>query len=157
MNEELQVVNGELQARLEDLVLANSDMENLINSSELATVFLDGTLCIRRFTASATGLISLIPTDVGRPLTDVTTELEYPELMADAAQVLRTLVIAERQVASKGGRWFFVRIVPYRTTENVIDGVVITFADISRIKRLESDLEAALAAPLDEVDGTTNR
>lgn len=145
MNEELQVVNGELQARLEDLVLANSDMENLINSSEIATVFLDGALRVRRFTASATGLISLIPTDVGRPLSDITMELAYPDLMADAAKVLRTLVILERQVSAKGGRWFASRIVPYRTTENVIDGVVVTFSEITRIKALEAALAAATA------------
>ena len=145
MNEELQVVNGELQARLEDLVLANSDMENLINSSEIATVFLDGALRVRRFTSSATGLISLIPTDVGRPLSDITMELAYPDLMADAAKVLRTLVILERQVSAKGGRWFASRIVPYRTTENVIDGVVVTFSEITRIKALEAALAAATA------------
>jgi two-component system CheB/CheR fusion protein len=146
MNEELQVVNSELQARLEDLVLANSDMENLINSSEIATVFLDGSLRIRRFTASATGLISLIPTDVGRPLSDVTMELKYPDLMADAAKVLRTLVIIERQVATHGGRWYASRIVPYRTLENVIDGVVITFSEITRLKNLEGEVAAARAA-----------
>ena len=93
MNEELQVVNAELNARLEDLVLANSDMENLINSSEIATVFLDGGLRIRRFTSSAVTLISLIPTDVGRPLSDVTMDLEYPNLLEDAAQVLRLSLI----------------------------------------------------------------
>lgn len=142
MNEELQVVNAELGARIEDLVVANSDMENLIAGSELATVFLDGRLRIRRFTASATRLVNLIPGDVGRPLGDVTTTLDYPELLADAARVLRTLAISDREVRARSGRWYAVRIVPYRTGADVVDGVVLTFTEVTRLK----ELEAALAA-----------
>lgn len=145
MNEELQVVNGELNARLEDLVLANTDLENLLNTSEVATIFLDRALAIRRFTVSATALFNLIPGDVGRALSDITTRLRYPDpgLIADAAAVLRTLVVSEREVATADGRWYAARIVPYRTPKNVIDGVVVTFADVTTLKRLEAELEAA--------------
>ena len=140
MNEELQTVNAELQAKVDELSHASSDMKNLLNSTEIATLFLDKSLRVRRFTDQATGLLRLIPSDVGRPVTDVTTDLEFPELADSVAQVLRTLVPLDRQVATSDGRWFATRILPYRTLEDVIDGVVITFSDISAAKRLEAEL-----------------
>lgn len=140
LNEELQTVNAELQSKVDDLTWVRNDMANLLNSTEIATVFLDGEMRLRRYTTHATKLFKLIPGDLGRPLAHVVTDLDYPELNADAAEVLRTLVFVEKQVATHDGRWFRVRIMPYRTQDNVIDGVVITFINITEIKQLEAQL-----------------
>jgi two-component system CheB/CheR fusion protein len=140
MNEELQTVNNELQAKLDELSQASNDMQNLLNSTDIATLFLDGELRIRRFTPQAAKIIRLIPRDTGRPFTDIVTALDYPELADDAREVLRTLVFREKMVAAGGERWFSVRIMPYRTQENVIDGLVITFTDASVFKALEAAL-----------------
>ena len=145
MNEELQTVNHELQAKVDELSRANNDMKNLLNSTDIATLFLDDALNVRRFTSSTTSIIKLIPADVGRPITDLATQLNYPELAVDTQSVLRTLVPCEKQVATRDARWFTVRIMPYRTLENRIDGVVITFVDISAAKRFEADLRASEA------------
>jgi two-component system CheB/CheR fusion protein len=115
-------------------------MKNLLNSTDVATIFLDNDLHVRRFTLEAKTIIKLIPTDLGRPITDLASDLLYPALVTDAREVLRTLVFVEKQVATNDGRWFTVRIMPYRTMENRIDGVVITFADITAIKRVEAGL-----------------
>ena len=140
LNEELQTVNNELQAKVDDLSRINNDMTNLLNSTSIATVFLDNDLQVRRFTTQATQIIKLIPGDVGRPITDLSTALAYPELVADALEVLRTLSTAEKSIATRDGRWFEVRILPYRTMDNRIDGVVITFTDITIAKTLEAEL-----------------
>lgn len=140
MNEELQTLNAELQAKVDELSRADSDMKNLLNSTDIATVFLDGQLNVRRFTPRATGIIKLLPSDAGRPLTDIASVLAYPELVEDAREVLRTLVFREKQVPTQDGRWFLTRIMPYRTSEDRIDGVVITFSDISAAKTLEAEL-----------------
>jgi PAS domain S-box-containing protein len=140
LNEELQTVNTELQSKVEDLSWVNNDMENLLNSTEIATVFLNDSLHVRRFTDHATHLFKLIPSDVGRPLSDITTNLDYAGLQADAREVLRTLVFIEKQVSTKDGRWFKVRIMPYRTMDNVIDGVVITFLEVSSARLAENEL-----------------
>ncbi|MBI5071083.1 MAG: PAS domain-containing protein [Deltaproteobacteria bacterium] len=140
MNEELQTVNAELQAKLDELSRANSDMKNLLNATDIATVFLDRDLRIRRFTAQATRLVKLLPGDVGRPITDLSSELLYADLAADVEEVLQTLVFRARQLATADGRWFTVRVLPYRTLENVIDGVVITMVDVTEAKTLEAAL-----------------
>jgi len=140
LNEELQTVNQELQAKVDDLTRANNDMKNLLDSTEIATVFLDQELRVGRFTVPATAIINLIPTDAGRPITDITTNLRYPELAADAREVMRTLVFSEKAVTTSDGRWFLVRIMPYRTLDNRIDGVVITFVDITESKAIEAEL-----------------
>ncbi|TWX64044.1 chemotaxis protein CheB [Colwellia sp. C1TZA3] len=140
MNEELQTVNTELQSKVDDLSWVNNDMKNLLNSTEIATVFLDNGLRVRRFTNYATHLFKLIPSDVGRPLSDIVTELDYTSLQKDARGVLDTLLFVEKEITANNERWFKVRIMPYRTQENVIDGVVITFTDISEAKLLESKL-----------------
>jgi chemotaxis methyl-accepting protein methylase len=140
MNEELQTVNSELQSKVDDLSWVNNDMKNLLNSTEIATVFLDNGLCVRRFTNYATHLFKLLPGDLGRPLSDIATELNYTSLQDDARTVLDTLVFVEKEITAKNERWFKVRIMPYRTQENVIDGVVITFTDITEAKLLESEL-----------------
>jgi chemotaxis methyl-accepting protein methylase len=142
LNEELQTVNTELQSKVDELSTANNDMKNLLNSTDMATVFLNNALHVRRFTTQATRLFKLIPGDVGRPLSDIVTDLDYPNLLRDAEDVLRTLVFSEQEIATSDGRWYQVKIMPYRTLENVIDGVVITFNDISRAKQLEAELRA---------------
>ena len=140
LNEELQTVNTELQARVDDLSRASNDMDNLLNSMEIATVFLDNALNIRRFASHTTHLFKLIAADVGRPLSDIVTDLDYPQLHQDAQEVLRTLMFMEKQVKACNDRWFKVRIMPYRTQHNAIDGLVITFIDISETKKLEAAL-----------------
>jgi two-component system, chemotaxis family, CheB/CheR fusion protein len=140
LNEELQTVNAELQNKIDDLSRVSNDMKNLLNSMEIATVFLDNALNIRRFTSPISHLFKLIAADVGRPLSDITTDLDYPELHQDTLEVLSTLVFVEKQVRARDERWFKVRIMPYRTQDNLIDGVVITFIDISATKKLEAEL-----------------
>ncbi len=145
LNEELQTVNHELQVKVDELSQANNDMKNLLNSTDIATLFLDEQLAVRRFTTQTTSIIKLIAGDTGRPITDITTDLDYPEMAADAREVLRTLVFIEKQIATRDGRWFLVRIMPYRTLENRIDGVVITFSNITAAKRLEAQLRQTRA------------
>jgi len=140
LNEELQTLNAELQAKVDELSRASNDMKNLLNSTDIATLFLDNDLNVRRFTPQATKIIKLIPGDVGRPITDLVTDLQYPALAEDAREVLRTLVLTEKPVTASDGRWFTVRVMPYRTVDDRIDGVVITFADITAAKVLEAKL-----------------
>ncbi|CAM5781720.1 protein-glutamate O-methyltransferase OS=Rhizobacter sp. Root404 OX=1736528 GN=ASC76_08015 PE=4 SV=1 [Rhizobacter fulvus] len=144
MNEELQTVNQELQAKVDELSQASDDMRNLLNSTEIATVFLDELLHIRRFTAQAVSVFKLIPTDIGRPITDITNALEGWDVARDAQEVLHNLVPKEREVPASGERFFRVRMMPYRTSTNRIDGVVITLSDVSAAKRLEQRLTGAL-------------
>jgi two-component system CheB/CheR fusion protein len=140
MNEELQTINAELQTKLDDLALAQSDLQNTLNSIEIAVLFLDQKLNVRRYTDRAAKIINLRETDLGRPLTDLTSSLLYPSLHQDAEDTLRTLVFSEKQIATTDDRWFTVRIMPYRRLDNVIDGVVITLLDISATKKLEAAL-----------------
>lgn len=140
LNEELQTVNIELQNKVNDLSTVNSDMKNLLNSTDIATVFLDNSLNVRRYTDHANKIFKLIPGDAGRPLSDISNDLDYAELEKDIQGVLVTLIFSEKQIATRDGRWFMVKIMPYRTLENVIDGVVITFTDISVAKKLEAAL-----------------
>lgn len=143
MNEELQTVNAEIQSKVEELTKSNNDMKNLLNSTDIATMFLDKELLLLRFTPHMTGIIKLIPSDVGRPITDIASDLIYPEMPDDIHEVLQTLVFTEKQVATRDGRWFETRIMPYRTLDDKIDGVVITFADINKFKTLEMELRQA--------------
>ncbi|GFK94751.1 Chemotaxis protein methyltransferase [Fundidesulfovibrio magnetotacticus] len=152
LNEELQTLNAELQDKVDELSMTNDDMENLLNSTEIATIFLDEKFRIRRFTPQATAIVKLIPGDVGRPLADLVSDLPYPALFDEAAEVLRTLVYVEREISVRDGRWFMMRINPYRTRDNRIDGVVLTFHDISQAKRLEARLRET-SAKFEELAG----
>lgn len=145
LNEELQTMNAEQQSKMEELSWNNNDMKNLLNSTEIVTVFLDNQLKVRRFTTGADKLFKLIPSDVGRPLSDIVSNLQYPELSTEAEEVLRTLVFTEKQVTTTDGSWYLVRIMPYRTTEDVIGGVVITFTNITAAKKLEAELREKIA------------
>jgi two-component system CheB/CheR fusion protein len=143
MNEELHTVNQELQARLDELSHANNDLKNLLDSTDIATLFLDEHLCVRRFTSEIGKVTKLIPSDVGRPITDIASALIYPELAEDANNVLRNLMKIEKQIPLQNGVWYMARILPYRTFENKIDGVVITFTDVTTFKKMEEELRLA--------------
>jgi two-component system CheB/CheR fusion protein len=140
LNEELQTVNTELQAKVDELSRASNDMKNLLDSTDIATLFLDKDLNVRRFTPQTTKIIKLIAADAGRPITDLASDLRYPELAEDAREVLRKLASVEKPIGARDGRWFTVRIMPYRTVDDQIDGVVITFANITVAKTLEAKL-----------------
>ncbi len=116
-------------------------MKNLLNSTEVATLFLDKELKIRRFTTQASKIIKLIPGDLGRPITDLGSELLYPELCDDSREILRKLGSMEKPILAHDGKWYCVRINPYRTVDDRIDGVVITFWDITESKTLETKLQ----------------
>jgi len=146
LNEELQMVNAELQSKIDELSATSNDMKNLLNSTDIATVFLDSGLNIRRFTNQANALFKFLPGDVGRPLSDIVHRLDYPELQDDAREVLRTLVFSEKEIAGPDDTWYIVKILPYRTQDNVIDGVVITLIDISKAKHLEAELRVVQAS-----------
>lgn len=140
MNEELQSVNVEQSTRLDDYLLVNNDMENLLNSTEIVTIFLDNHLQVRRFTSGINRLFKLIPGDVGRPLADIVSNLNYPQLYDHAQDVLRKLISVENQVSTVDGRWILVRIMPYRTMDKMINGLVITCNDITAAKKVEEEL-----------------
>ncbi|MBX9935295.1 MAG: PAS domain-containing protein [Burkholderiaceae bacterium] len=147
MNEELQTINAELQTKLDDLALAQSDMQNLLNSTDIATLFLDNDLNVRRFTEQATSIFHLRDGDVGRPLSDLASALNYPALHSDVQDTLRTLASSDKQIATTDGRWFSVRIMPYRTLTNMIQGAVLTFVDITKAKELEFRLREGYSQP----------
>ncbi|HEX3800527.1 MAG TPA: CheR family methyltransferase [Verrucomicrobiae bacterium] len=140
VNEELITVNQEMKSSVEDLAHANSDLNNLMASTAIATIFLDRDLHITRFTPAAVDIFKLIPTDAGRPLTDLTHRLDYPALSEDAKQVLARLVPIEREVKEQGGNWFLARLLPYRTAEDRIGGIVLTFVNITERKANEKTL-----------------
>lgn len=140
LNEELQTVNAELQSKVDEFSRVNNDMKNLLNSTDIATLFLDKELNIRRFTNQATKIFKLIKSDIGRPFTDQVSDLIYPELVSDALEVLRTLIFIQKQIPTRDGRWFFIRIMPYRTLDDRIEGLVITFINITGLKQVEIKL-----------------
>jgi len=140
INEELQTVNIELMNKIEDYSKINNDLKNLLESTEIASLFLDKKLKVRRFTKKVEEIFRLLPGDVGRPFTDLTTDLIYNDLHDDCRKVLQNLLFIEREIRSNNGEWYKVRIMPYRTTDDVIDGLVITFSDITRAKKLEEEL-----------------
>jgi chemotaxis methyl-accepting protein methylase/PAS domain-containing protein len=145
MNEELQTLNSELLAKVDILSRLNNDMKNLLESTDIATVFLDSALRVRLFTRGSIRVFKFITGDVGRPITDIVSELDYQELAHDAREVLRTLAPHEKTALTLNGHWFLVRIMPYLTLENMIDGVVITFMDITASKKMEKKLRATQA------------
>jgi len=140
LNEELHIINTELQSKIDEHARVSNDMNNLLNSTDIATLFLDKNLKIRWFTVSATKIFKLIQSDIGRLFTDQFTYLNYPEMFEDAREVLRTLVFKEKPVSTHDGRWFTIRIMPYRISGDKIDGLVITFIDITKSKHLEKAL-----------------
>ncbi|MFC5497202.1 CheR family methyltransferase [Caenimonas terrae] len=154
INEELTTVNVELKGKVDELGHSNSDMHNLMDATAIATVFLDRELRINRYTPSAVTLFNLIPSDVGRPLADLATRLDYTQLGDDARRVLEKLVPIEREVGMPDGKWFLSRLLPYRTIEDHIAGVVVCFIDITERKEAEEVrlwLSAVVASSTDAI------
>ncbi|MDR5736263.1 CheR family methyltransferase [Caballeronia sp. LZ025] len=131
VNEELTTANAEMHARIEDTAKANDDLHNIIASSEIATVFVDKEIRVKRFTPSATAIFKLIDTDLGRSLFDIKHSLHYPSLADDVRQSFESLQLTEREIESEEGRWYLMRLLPYRTADDHIDGAVITLIDIT--------------------------
>ncbi|MGH7088747.1 MAG: sensor histidine kinase, partial [Stellaceae bacterium] len=137
-NEELQTVNAELSSKVEELYQANTNLQYFIQSTQIATVFLGRDLAIRSFTPAATSIFSLIPSDCGRPLADITSRIDYPELASDMRATLASGAVAERAVDFADGKTYFLaRVLPYRNPENVIDGVILTFIDVTSLVAAE--------------------
>jgi two-component system CheB/CheR fusion protein len=153
VNEELATVNAELQTKVADLSRVNNDMNNLLAGTDIATVFVDHRQNILRFTPAATRIINLILGDVGRPVGHIVSNLAgYDRLVADVQAVLDTLIPKEADVQTLAGAWYTMRILPYRTLDNVIEGAVITFMDITESKKTEKalrEMQAILNAALD--------
>ncbi|MBU2285044.1 MAG: PAS domain-containing protein, partial [Gammaproteobacteria bacterium] len=142
MNEELVAVNYELKLKVEERGHINDDLENLIASSEIATVFVDQGMRIKRFTPHASQLFNLIASDLGRSLFDITTRLDYPALSEDTAAAFKDLRSSERQVSSIDGRHFLARVVPYRTSDDKIEGAILNFFDITALRTAEERVRA---------------
>jgi two-component system CheB/CheR fusion protein len=140
INEELQTVNSELKVKLEVISRAHSDLQNLVAATDIGTLFLDSRLRIKRFTERVSDLFSITQTDEGRPITDFAHQLEYDDLVKDAHAVLADLAPVRREIRSRKGRWYEMRLRPYRTIDDKIDGVVITFFDISERHKVEQAL-----------------
>ncbi len=141
MNEELVTVNHELKLKIEELGRVNSDLLNLMASTDVGAIFLDQSLRIKRFTPRATELFHLIETDTGRPFAHISPRLRHTRLIELAARVLSTLEQIEEIVQSDADRWYIMRMFPYRTVDSLIDGVVITLVDITELKRAEHEIE----------------
>jgi len=142
-NEELITVNAELQDKIDALLQANSDINNLLASTDIGTIFLDNDLKIKRFTPAMTNLFNLILTDMGRPISHITSRIPLVNISQNARTVLKDLQKREFEMQTESGNWYSIRILPYRTIENTIDGVVITFTDISSLKKANQLVEYA--------------
>ncbi|MFZ0591218.1 MAG: CheR family methyltransferase, partial [Bryobacteraceae bacterium] len=142
-NEELETVNAELSRKVIELDHANSDLQNLLDATQIATIFLDNELRIKNFTPASESIFRIIPSDVGRPITDLAAQFSGNSLRDDIGEVLRTLAVKERQLTGVQGRSYLMRILPYRTVQNVVSGVVLTFVDVTELK--EAELQAQKA------------
>ncbi len=142
LNEELVTLNSEHQTKIEELSGTVSDLNNVLSSTQIATIFLDNDMRIKGFTPMANKIMNLIKTDIGRPISDISLNLKYEDLVKDATEVLDTLSLKEGEIQdARNKNWYLMRILPYRTVENVIDGVVISFIDITERKLAEQLLE----------------
>jgi two-component system, chemotaxis family, CheB/CheR fusion protein len=141
LNEELSTVNSQLATKVEELETSNDDLNNLLSSTDIGTVCLDRSFRIRWFTPAVKDLVSLMPGDIGRPLKDFAARFVCDDLLKDAAAVLDKLSPVEREIGTREGRWFLSRVLPYRTADDRIDGVVLTFTDITLRKQAEQDLQ----------------
>jgi len=152
LNEELSTVNNQLQDKVADLETANNDMANLLNCSEVAILFLDNQLRIKRYTPPATRLFSMIATDLNRPISDITPKFPDSTLQQDVQHVLRTLVPQEKQVQTSDGCWWSQRITLYRTLDNRIEGVVLTFTDVTQVRQADEQARRLAAVLRDSND-----
>jgi two-component system CheB/CheR fusion protein len=142
VNEELTTVNQELKNKIDELSQASNDVRNLINSTDIGTIFLDRALCVKLFTPRARDGFNLIPADIGRPLSDITSQILYGDLMRDAERVLATLQVFEREVSTRSGRSYLLRLLPYRTGDDRIEGLVLTLIEITERLRAEVRMRA---------------
>ena len=156
VNEELITVNTELQSKIEQLAGMQNDMKNLLDNISVGIIFLDENLVIRRFTRDAARVYRLVASDVGRPLGDIKSDIAGNDLLTDAQAVLETLVPCEREVRTAGGSYYLTRIQPYRTMDNVIEGVVLTFTDITQRVAAEAALVEARARELELAENIIN-
>ena len=140
INEELRTVNQELKAKVEELTIASNNLQNLINSTDIGTIFLDRSLRVQLSTPAARKIFNLIPVDFGRPLSDITHRLKYDGVTQDAEFVMEKLQAVEREVSTTDGQDYVMRVLPYRTSEDRINGVVVTFLDITERKLAEREL-----------------
>ncbi len=140
LNEELTTVNSQLQAKMEEYQAISSDLGSLLSSTDIAVLFLDPQFCIRRFTPAVRDLLELIQSDIGRPISDLAWKFSDPDLISQAHSVIDKLVPREKEILADSGKWYLRRVLPYRTSDNRIDGLVITFVDISERKRMETSL-----------------
>jgi two-component system CheB/CheR fusion protein len=152
INEELTTVNAELKAKVDETSKINDDLQNLIAANDIGTIFVDRDLRIKRYTPRACDVFSLIPTDIGRSLLDITHRLDYDGLTDDAINAFDSLRLVEREVKSDDGRWYLARILPYRTTENRIDGAVLSFLDVTSRRSAEDRLKHATRNGVDDVE-----
>jgi two-component system, chemotaxis family, CheB/CheR fusion protein len=143
MNEELVTVNSELQDKIEELSHANNDMSNLLASTRIATIFIDNSLRIKGFTPAIGEIANLIQSDVGRPLFDISLKIDYPDLVADVKRVIKDPTSRERTVRREGGGWYLAKILPYRTSENLVEGAILTFIDTTAERETRDELLAA--------------
>jgi two-component system CheB/CheR fusion protein len=143
VNEELVTVNTELVSKVEDEAKANDDLQNLIAATGIATIFVDREMRIKRFTPAAVGIFNLIPTDIGRPLLDLKHRLSYPELAQDAVGAFETLTLTEREISADNGDRFIARLRPYRTSDDRIDGAVLTLIDVTARRQAEASARAS--------------
>jgi two-component system, chemotaxis family, CheB/CheR fusion protein len=141
INEELTTVNQELKNKVDEATRITDDLQNFITSTEIAVLFVDRDLRLMRYTPFARELFNVIPSDIGRPLLDITHKLEQPTLEDDILDVFRNLRVVEREARSSSGRWYLMRILPYRTTEDRIGGAVLTFIDISQRRQAEGMIQ----------------
>jgi len=155
VNEELQTVNNDMKSKLEEISRAHQELENLMGATEVGTLFLDRELRIQRFTAGVGDIINIMPTDRGRPIGHLTHKLKYNEFTADAEQVLGQLIPLEREVQTEKGVWYLLRFRPFRTAQDRIEGVVITFINISALKESERQLQVANETLEERVDERT--
>ncbi|MDF2435888.1 MAG: Chemotaxis protein CheR [Bacteroidota bacterium] len=144
LNEELMSINVQYQLKSDELSQTNNDMRNLMDSMEIATIFLDNNLLIKKFTPKAAEIVKLIPSDVGRPLSNLSLIVNYKSLEKELKEVLLKLITKEITVPSRKGKWYSLRITPYRTSENFIAGVVLAFIDVTKMKQLENSLSDAV-------------
>jgi PAS domain S-box-containing protein len=144
LNEELNTINGRLQEKVDELESTNNDVLNLLSSTSIATVFLDKELKVKRYTPAITRLLSLIPSDAGRPIADVLRRFSDEALLEDASRVLEDLTPLSKEVRAEDGRWYIRRITPYRTQDDRIEGVVVTFVDITDLHRTQQEREVTV-------------
>ncbi|MBN1215083.1 MAG: PAS domain-containing protein [Candidatus Lokiarchaeota archaeon] len=139
LNEELTTVNSELETKITELSEVNSDLSNFISSTDIATLFIDGNSIIQRFSPNIKEILNIIETDIGRPIEHISSNLQYDSLVQDAKEVLKKSITLEKDVQTKDNQWYSMRIIPYRTINNIISGVVITFFNISIRKKIEEE------------------